>query len=111
MGASVAVGVRLLVGVKRLVCVGMEVGVGEPVAIDGGVLVLVEVAVTGAEFVLSRKNPSRLFPANPQALPSKKRAGLKLQALVSPRAAGLHTKTSSAAPAIPLAAKAPEVDR
>lgn len=105
-----AVGVRLFVGVKRLVCVGVKVGVGEPVAVRVGVFVLVEVT-GGVELDSPRKNPSRLFPDNPQPLPSKKRAGLKLQALVSPSEIGVHIKTSSPAPVTPLTAKAPEVDR
>ena len=90
------------------VCVAVGVDVKELVGVCVAVGVFVD---DGIAFVVPSCNPSRLFPASPQALPSKKSAELKLQTVALPKDVGVQIKTSSPAPAIPFTANAPAVER
>ena len=79
VAVSVAIGMTVGVWVEVLVASVVFVGIFVTVGVGLGMTVAV---VDGAfmeaasveEFVLPTKNPSRLFPARPQALPSKNSA-------------------------------------
>ena len=110
VSVKIAVGVGVLVGLSAGVLVGSDAGrsVSGNTGVSSGEIGTREAR---AELILTRENPSRLFPVRPQVLPSKNKEETKLQADVFPRELGRQTKISSPAPDAPFTEKSALVER